>query len=488
MFIGNSVVAVMSRPEFLPEEVLDLSAHRASPEVVEIQKKRWDHLMNHVNETPSPDYGPGTPQVEGNCLLVTLPTSKAWGGMYGRIKVNGKDEFWHRFSWMFHRGLSSIPKRNSSGDEILIRHLCHRSTCISPNHLRSGTRESNADDSSKSGLIARGSKHPRSTIPDHQVVAIRASRFPAGHTLYKTQRERAKFFNLPVYTIADIDRRVTYTHVPESDGTLSDTSKAKRKYAGVKRRRKDNNRTPWTVQDWENARNYLDLTSTTTTSKIYNGCYCREWTGHIPKKHKSGIVAYGRAQVNGLSIHAHELSAIISIGCIHPGYNKVVSHLCHNPLCIEPRHLKFDSQRNNMLESAVAGRLAKIGDYEKVLEIRKAHYTGTPRKKLTCEFNVPYSFVRDVCIFKTWQHATTPEIDELYLKHMESKYPDPSKRPRDPREVTEERHANKKRERELNPEPLAYEGIFRPNGKRIKLPPIEYPHLDDAVMTMGADA
>jgi hypothetical protein len=63
---------------------------------------------------------------------------------YGRIRVNGKSLFTHRFAWELVNG--PIP------DGVLIRHyVCDNPPCCEPTHLRPGTQTDNMAD-----MVAKG--------------------------------------------------------------------------------------------------------------------------------------------------------------------------------------------------------------------------------------------------------------------------------------------------------------------------------------------
>src|SRR5690625_1544433 len=80
----------------------------------------------------------------GDCLFWT--GSKGNNG-YGRIKVNGKLQETHRFSW--ERTNGPIP------EDMFIDHICHNPPCVNVEHLRLATF---AQNSSHLGGAKKGSK------------------------------------------------------------------------------------------------------------------------------------------------------------------------------------------------------------------------------------------------------------------------------------------------------------------------------------------
>ena len=76
---------------------------------------------------------------------------------------------------------------------------------------------------------------------------------------------------------------------------------------------------------------------------------CWIWQG---PKHVNG---YGRISVRGQRWYAHRLSWHIHHN--KPiGKGQVIRHLCNQPLCVNPHHLRSGTQKQNMLDMHLAGR------------------------------------------------------------------------------------------------------------------------------------
>jgi hypothetical protein len=79
---------------------------------------------------------------------------------------------------------------------------------------------------------------------------------------------------------------------------------------------------------------------------------CMEWMGERAKK------GYGRVWVGGRRVYAHRHAYEIARGPIPHGL--VIDHVCNNPPCVNPSHLRVVSVRFNTLRgigpSAVAAR------------------------------------------------------------------------------------------------------------------------------------
>ena len=75
---------------------------------------------------------------------------------------------------------------------------------------------------------------------------------------------------------------------------------------------------------------------------------CWEWTA--PRANHG----YGSFSINGISVKAHRMSAVIALGWFDA--RLYVLHHCDNKPCVNPRHLYLGTHRDNMLD-AVERRL-----------------------------------------------------------------------------------------------------------------------------------
>ena len=71
---------------------------------------------------------------------------------------------------------------------------------------------------------------------------------------------------------------------------------------------------------------------------VETGHGCWEWLGDT-------IKGYARLSLNGQTVYAHRLSYEISNGPISEGM--FIDHLCHNPSCTNPEHLREVTPKQN---------------------------------------------------------------------------------------------------------------------------------------------
>jgi len=84
---------------------------------------------------------------------------------YGRIKVDGKRIYAHR--WMYTEAVGNIP------DGLIVRHQCPYRNCINPSHLLVGTHADNVRDRCLAGHSAAGEHNGRAKLTWDAVRQIR---------------------------------------------------------------------------------------------------------------------------------------------------------------------------------------------------------------------------------------------------------------------------------------------------------------------------
>jgi len=101
---------------------------------------------------------------------------------------------------------------------------------------------------------------------------------------------------------------------------------------------------------------------------------CWRWKSKV-------IMTAGYGQVrflDGKKLGAHRASYLITHGCLSEG--KVIRHLCHNKLCVNPSHLREGSYRQNWEDEALKYLDGEAAYYHDLLqrEFRRAGHTPDP--------------------------------------------------------------------------------------------------------------
>lgn len=79
---------------------------------------------------------------------------------------------------------------------------------------------------------------------------------------------------------------------------------------------------------------------------------CWEWqAAYLP----SG--GYGAFHLNGVTVRAHRLAYYLTVGDLQPGLELL--HLCNNPKCCNPAHLKQDTHQANLKQAGADGKMTR---------------------------------------------------------------------------------------------------------------------------------
>lgn len=86
-------------------------------------------------------------------------------------------------------------------------------------------------------------------------------------------------------------------------------------------------------------------------------------------------------------------------------------HACNNPICCNPRHLRFDTRSGNVADMVAAGR-ARNGNTrltaEAVRVMRERYAHGAPQAVLAADYSVSPTMVSAIIRGRRWKNAGGP--------------------------------------------------------------------------------
>jgi hypothetical protein len=126
-------------------------------------------------------------------------------GRYGCFSHNGKNWLAHRASYTLFKG--EIPKG------LVVRHTCHITKCVNPDHLLAGTQQENIDDNVALGRHARGSRGGNANTTEEKVLEAKRM-LAAGYS----SAEAAEELDMSHYTVQHL-RKGEWKHV-QIDGDM----------------------------------------------------------------------------------------------------------------------------------------------------------------------------------------------------------------------------------------------------------------------------
>jgi len=132
---------------------------------------------------------------------------------------------------------------------------------------------------------------------------------------------------------------------------------------------------------------------------------CWQWTGCVVARY--GQISLGHPSTPGSKRwKSHRFSWELHRGRIP--FGKVVCHECDNPLCVNPAHLKLDSQKQNVHDAIARGRRRAWGiqklNPDDVRVIREQAARGILQKDIASAFDIARNTVSQIVARKTWAH------------------------------------------------------------------------------------
>lgn len=119
---------------------------------------------------------------------------------------------------------------------------------------------------------------------------------------------------------------------------------------------------------------------------------------------------YGRFFFGGRMRPAHELALTFATGEVR-GESLDTCHSCNNPICCNPRHLRFDTRASNVADSIKAGTFSyppRKLSADDVRTIRDRAALGARQKDLAAQYGVVPATVSMVVRGLRWPDAGGP--------------------------------------------------------------------------------
>jgi len=155
-------------------------------------------------------------------------------------------------------------------------------------------------------------------------------------------------------------------------------------------------------------------------SKIKKGSEdeCWEWKGY---RERDG---YGRYWFGDHKFLAHRTAWVLTHKKVVPP-GLVVMHICDNPACCNPNHLKVGTQTQNIADMVQKGRSAR-GEKnpavrlakKDVVAIREKYRSGAPVTKLAAKYGVTETTIYDILTGKTWASVGGPIVKRRSQEEM----------------------------------------------------------------------
>ncbi len=142
-------------------------------------------------------------------------------------------------------------------------------------------------------------------------------------------------------------------------------------------------------------------------SKIAKSDGCWEW---MAAKDKDG---YGIFNIRSIPISACRTACVLYGLGIPKGKNNIVMHICDNPSCVNPNHLKLGSNKDNTQDMITKGRINRKGENshnhkltkKQVDEIRRLYVSGDMvQKEIAAMYGIDQSHVCRINKGESWCH------------------------------------------------------------------------------------
>lgn len=109
---------------------------------------------------------------------------------------------------------------------------------------------------------------------------------------------------------------------------------------------------------------------------------------------------YGQVRRNGKLWLAHRWAALLAHGPCPPG--QVVRHSCSNRLCVNPAHLSYGTQGDNLLDRRDSGKVYRKLDAARVAVIKSRLIKGEMLRVIAADYGVSTTMISNIKNGRQW--------------------------------------------------------------------------------------
>lgn len=138
----------------------------------------------------------------------------------------------------------------------------------------------------------------------------------------------------------------------------------------------------------------------------YTGNDCIMWP--LSKKGGRGRAAYGAIKIGGAQKLAHRCMCTMANG-EPPTAKHEAAHSCHNPACVNPRHLRWATRLENEADKDIRGTRPRGENHKNTHlcddDIRAIRDDGRTQREIAKSYGIAQSQIFCIKRRVTWKHV-----------------------------------------------------------------------------------